>query len=62
MAGKDFSVEVQADDNILPLIETNVNGSTLQIDLRDKASTHSDMIVRITAPNIERVETTGRQR
>jgi hypothetical protein len=59
VSGKDFSVEVQADDNILPLIETNVSGSTLQIDLKDKASTRSDMIVRITAPNIERVETTG---
>jgi len=59
VAGKDFSVEVQADDNILPLIETNVSGSTLQIDLKDKASTRSDMVVRISAPNIERVETTG---
>jgi hypothetical protein len=59
VSGKDFSVEVQADDNILPLIETNVSGSTLQIDLKDKASTRSDMVVRISAPNIERVETTG---
>jgi hypothetical protein len=59
VSGKDYSVEVQADDNILPLIETNVSGSTLQIDLKDKASTRSDMVVRITAPNIERVETTG---
>jgi hypothetical protein len=59
ISGKDYSVEVQADDNILPLIETNVSGSTLQIDLKDKVSTRSDMVVRITAPNIERVETTG---
>jgi hypothetical protein len=59
VAGKDYSVQVQADDNVLPLIETNVDGDTLHIDLSEKASTRNDMIVRITAPNIERVETTG---
>ena len=30
VSGKDFSVEVQADDNILPLIQTNVDGDTLK--------------------------------
>jgi hypothetical protein len=59
VSGKEYSVEVQADDNVLPLIETNVSGSTLHIDLREKASSISTMIVRITAPNIERVDTTG---
>ena len=59
VSGKDYSVEVQADDNILPLIQTNVDGDTLRIEMGDKVSTRSDMIVRITAPNIERVETTG---
>jgi hypothetical protein len=59
VSGKEYSVEVQADDNVLPLIETNVSGSTLHIDLREKASPSSTMIVRITAPSIERVDTTG---
>lgn len=59
VAGKDYSVEVQADDNLLPLIETKTDGNVLRIDLSEKASTRNDMIVRITAPNIERVETTG---
>ena len=59
VTGNDYSVEVQADDNILPLIETKVDGDTLRIEMGDKVSTRSDMIVRITAPNIGRVETTG---
>lgn len=59
VAGKDYSVEVQADDNVLPLVETKVDGNVLHIDLSEKASTRNDLIVRITAPNIERVETTG---
>ena len=59
VTGNNYSVEVQADDNILPLIQTNVDGDTLRIEMGDKVSTRSDMIVRITAPNIKRVETTG---
>jgi hypothetical protein len=59
VAGKDYSVEVQADDNILPLINTAINGDTLEIELDQKVSTHNDMIVRITAPNIEKVQTSG---
>ena len=57
--GNNYSVEVQADDNILPLIQTKVDGNTLHIEMGDKSSTRSDLIVRITAPNIERVVTTG---
>ena len=59
VAGKDFSVDVQADDNILPLIQTKVNGDTLQIELEQSVKSKSEMIVRITAPNIERVQSSG---
>jgi hypothetical protein len=59
VAGKDFSVEVQADDNILPLIQTKVNGDTLQIELEQSVKSKSAMIVRISAPNIERVQSSG---
>ena len=59
VAGQQYSVEVHADDNLLPLIQTNVRGNTLHIDLSEKASPKNEMIIRITAPNIERVETTG---
>jgi hypothetical protein len=59
VAGKEYSVEVQADDNIVPLIRTDVEGDTLEIRLDQKVSTHNEMIVRITAPNIEKVQTSG---
>ena len=51
VAGKDFSVELQADDNILPLIQTKVDGNTLQIELAQSVRSKSEMIVRISAPN-----------
>ena len=57
--GKDFSVEVQADDNIVPLIDTHVSSDTLYIELEKGVSTKNDMIVRVTAPNIDRVESSG---
>ena len=59
VAGKDFSVEVQADDNLLPLIETSVSGGTLHIGTEKSVSTKNDMIVRITAPEIEKIEASG---
>lgn len=59
VAGKDYSVEVQADDNILPLIETKVNGNKLQIELSESVRSKSDMIVRISAPDIQRVQSSG---
>jgi hypothetical protein len=59
VAGKDFSVEVQADDNILPLVQTKVNGDTLQIELEQSVKPKSEMILRISAPNIERVQSSG---
>jgi len=59
VAGKDFSVEVQADDNLIPLVTTEVKGGTLQIDLDKKVSARNDLIVRISAPNIKKIESSG---
>lgn len=59
VSGKDFSVEVQADDNLAPLVTTEVTGSTLHIGLDKKVSPHSDLIVRVSAPNIRKISTSG---
>ena len=59
VAGKDFSVEVQADDNIVPLVTTEVQGSTLHIDLEKKVNMRSDIVVRISAPDIKKIESSG---
>ena len=59
VAGKDFSVEVQTDDNLVQFVKTEVDGSTLQISLDKKVSPRSDLIVRITAPDIKKIESSG---
>lgn len=58
-AQKDFSVEVEADDNLLELIKTEVDGSTLKIRAEKRMSTSSTLRVRISAPNIEALDLSG---
>ena len=57
--GEGFSVEVIADDNLLPLIRTEVDGDTLSIYSDGKISKSSQLRVVITAPNIREVKATG---
>ena len=59
VAQKDFSVEVMADDNLLPLIRTSVEGGTLHIDTERRISPTSPVRVRISAPDIEKLEVSG---
>jgi hypothetical protein len=59
VSGKDFSVEVQTDDNLVQFVKTEVDGSTLEISLDKKVSSRSDLIVRVTAPNIQKIESAG---
>lgn len=59
VAGKEYSVEVEADDNLLPLISTSVDGGTLEIETEKRFSTRNDLKVRITAPDIERLDLSG---
>lgn len=58
-AGKDFSVEVEADDNLLPLIKTEVRGGTLRLETEKKISSKNPIIVRISAPDIENLNVSG---
>lgn len=58
-AQKDFSVEVEADDNLLPFIKTDLDGETLKIKTTEKFSTRSPIRVRISAPDIENLEISG---
>ena len=41
VAQKDFSVEVQADDNLLPLIKTEVSDGVLKIETSEKFNSKS---------------------
>lgn len=58
-AQKDFSVEVEADDNLLEFIKTEVHGDTLHIETRKKLSTHNPIRVRIFAPDVEKLDVSG---
>jgi HSP20 family molecular chaperone IbpA len=58
-AQKDFAVEVEADDNLLPLIRTEVRGGVLHIECEKRISTSKALKVRISAPYIESVDASG---
>lgn len=58
-AQKDFSVEVEADDNLLPMIKTEISGGTLKISTVRKLSTSNPIRVRISAPDIDSLDISG---
>lgn len=59
VAQKDFSVEVEADDNLLQYIKTEVNGNTLEISTEKRISPKGPIRVRISAPDIEELQVSG---
>lgn len=59
VAQKDFGVEVDADDNLLNLITTEVNDETLIIKSKEKFSTKNPVRIRISAENIEALDISG---
>jgi|CXWL01.1.fsa_nt_gi HSP20 family molecular chaperone IbpA len=58
-AQTEFSVEVEADDNLLPLIETKIRNGVLHIETTRKVKTENPLRIRISAPNIEKIESSG---
>lgn len=59
VAQKDFSVEVEADDNLLQYIKTEVRRGTLKLETERKLNTNNPIRVRITAPDIESIDSSG---
>lgn len=59
VAGKDFSVEVEADDNLIPHIETEVRGDTLYIETNGRLKSSNAIKIRITAPNVDKLDVSG---
>ncbi len=52
--GPELSVTVEADDNIIPYIETKVSGSSLKVRLRELSSlTNVTINVYVTAPELK---------
>lgn len=58
-AQKDFAVEVEADDNLLQNIKTEVRGDTLRIYTEGRISTRTPIRVRIAMPQIESLDISG---
>ena len=59
VAQKDFSLEIEADDNLLELITTEVDGETLKIERTKKFASNNSITLRISAPNIENLDVSG---
>jgi hypothetical protein len=57
--GPAASVSVTTDDNLLPLIETTVNGDTLSIGSKDSYNTSIGVKVNITVPMLDDVSVSG---
>ncbi|MDQ3179093.1 MAG: DUF2807 domain-containing protein [Acidobacteriota bacterium] len=59
VAQKDFSVEVNADDNLLALIKTEVSGNTLKIYSEGRISSKTKMLVKISMPELNSLDVSG---
>jgi hypothetical protein len=59
MSQKEFGVEIEADDNILPLIGTDVTRNVLYIGNRGGYSVSKPIKITINVPNLEAVTANG---
>jgi hypothetical protein len=59
VAQRDFNVEVEADDNLLEHIKTEIKGDTLKIYTEGSISTRNPIRVRIAMPQIESLDISG---
>jgi hypothetical protein len=58
--GDDFSVVVSADDNVMPVVEVEVRGRTLEVDIeRGYRLDDPTLEIRITMPALRRVSASG---
>ena len=58
-AGKEFSVQVEADDNLLQYIKTDVSGDTLKIYSKGNISPKTKINVKISMPELTGLEVSG---
>ena len=56
---KPASFEIEGDDNIVPLVQSEVRDGVLYLNTEKGYSPSKDLLVRITVPNLESVRTTG---
>ncbi|MCU1264061.1 MAG: hypothetical protein JWM21_379 [Acidobacteria bacterium] len=56
---KPESLEIEADDNILPLIQSEVSGGVLHLKAQKAYNSRQGVIVRISVPNLDSLSGTG---
>ena len=56
---KEQSLEIEGDDNLLPLIKTEVKNGVLSINNEKSFSTRKALRVRIAVPNLDGISTSG---
>jgi Putative auto-transporter adhesin, head GIN domain len=59
VADKDFNVTVEADDNLLDKVETELDGDTLKVYSKGRISPKTKITVKISMPNLEEIEVSG---
>ena len=56
---KEPSLEIEGDDNLLPLVTTEVRNGVLEISNSKSYSTKHEMSVRISVPSLDAISTSG---
>ncbi len=59
VAQKEFGVTVEADDNILPLVRTEVESGILKISSERRISPKSTIRIKVSAPDIDSLDISG---
>jgi hypothetical protein len=59
VAQKDRSLEITGDDNVLPLVTTEVKNNTLHIGSSKPYSVNHPITVKISVPELEAISTSG---
>jgi hypothetical protein len=62
VAQKDRTLEITGDDNLLPLITTEVKNNTLRIGSSKSFNANQPITVKITVPELEGISTSGASR
>lgn len=56
---KDVSLQIEGDDNVLPLVSSDVSGNVLRLTNTKNYSTSQPIAVKITVPNLEGLSING---
>jgi predicted DNA binding CopG/RHH family protein len=62
IVGKDFALEVEADDNLLQHIRTEVQNGVLKIETTESIKSQNPINIRVSAPDIASIEASGASR